>query len=421
VEAEIPQEPPPRVDGTESHGSTGPATSVWDELDELKTRIRRIELGGKIPATSGALVSQAIADRPRTANTSVTTVSSSPHQQRKPNSPPSEVTVGASTPHKVHPLLGEALAKAKQHTSSTVYRALEAAASEALTLAELTGSAGPQGTLHSASSILNGSSMPDRQVRRKTDNICRSLTELCIALSDNKPSIATPATRTAAAVTSRRPSVQINGESSTIRQSIEPETNNLPRSSPSTAMGRIEARRVSMLAGGTRHYGGSRESSQEPSAPSHSPIPTHLNRAGTSLFQTRRTADEEDEELTLRAPSRAMTDFRATKAPRTQFAREYTSREPMPDLQPSPTIQPTASLRRPTVSGLGNDNHLLFRDTSQRYGLDRQSSLVSDKQPAAGFAPRTRLGINRNSIGGVSGLGRTVSLSRRARGTSAGE
>ncbi|KAF3038375.1 hypothetical protein E8E12_008833 [Didymella heteroderae] len=79
---------------TESHGSTGPAASVWDELDELKNRIKKIELGGgKTPATSNAAVAQASAERPRTANTAATTVSSSPHQLRKPSGSPSESTV----------------------------------------------------------------------------------------------------------------------------------------------------------------------------------------------------------------------------------------------------------------------------------------------------------------------------------------
>jgi len=147
-----------------------------------------------------------------------------------------------------------------------------------------------------------------------------------------------------------------------------------------------------------------------------------LQRAGTSLFQSRRTANDDDEDPTLRAPSRAMTDFRSTRpTPKTQFTREYTSREPMPDLQPSPAIQPTTSLRRPTVSGLGNENHLLFRDNSRRYGLERQSSPSREKQYSGDVAPRAQYNTNRNSISGISGLGRTVSLSRRARGTSAGE
>lgn len=158
-----------RYEGTESHGSTGPATSMWDELDELKSRMKRLEMGGKIPATSGAAVAQASADRPRTANTSATTVSSSPNQQKK--STATESAMPVSTPSKVHPLLQEALAKVKPYISPAVYRALESSATEAIALAEMAGSGGPQGTFHTPNSILGGSTMPDRQVRRKADHI----------------------------------------------------------------------------------------------------------------------------------------------------------------------------------------------------------------------------------------------------------
>lgn len=422
--SQIPQGTPSRADGTESlDDSTGPAASVWDELDDLKSRIRRIELGGKIPTTSGAVVANATAERPRTANTSVTTVSSSPKQQRKTNVSPPDSTVGTHTVQKAYPVLREALAKTKQYVSPGVFRVLEATASEAIGLAELTGGAGPQGTFHSASSILNGASMPDRQVRRKADNICRSLMELCVALCDTKSSVASPALRTVAAASSRRPSVQINGESpQTIRQSIEPESNTLPRSSPSRAMDRIQARRTSMLSPGLN--GSPRESSQDPPPPSQSQIPTRLSRAGTSLHRTHRMVDDDNEDPIMRAPSRAMTDFRDIRSNKTtRFSRDYTSREPMPELQPSPAIQQqTASLRRPTVTGVGNENHMLFRaNNNQRYNLDRQSSPAYEKQVSADLAPRSQYNSSRNSIGGASGLGRTASLGRRLRGTAAGE
>ncbi|KAF2854054.1 hypothetical protein T440DRAFT_465071 [Plenodomus tracheiphilus IPT5] len=419
-----------RADGTESHGSTGPAASVWDELDELKTRIRKIELGGKIPSTSGAVVTQAMADRPRTANTSATTVSSSPNQQRKSNISPPESTASTHTPstNRTHPLLRDALAKARQHISPAVYRVLEATATEALALAEMTGSAGPQGTLHSASSILGGSNVSDRQVRRKADNICRSLTELCIAMADNKTTLASPAMRASAAAMSRRPSVQLNGDSPTIRQSIEPESNTLPGVSPSRALSRIEARRSSMLMSGTN--GSYRESSQD--LQDERQNPSRLQRAGTSLHRSRGSIDEEDEEETMRAPSRAMTDFRSIRSSeknRFSSGRQYTSREPMPDLQPSPALQSTAHLRRPTVTGISNENSLLFRDGQRRYdeSWKRESSPAYEKQVAGGLRARAQLSANRNpnnrnSIGGISELGRTVSMGRqRLRGNSTGE
>jgi hypothetical protein len=424
-----------RHDGTESHASTGPATSVWDELDELKTRIRKIEMGGKIPSTSGAIVSQASADRPRTANTSATTVSSSPNQQRKSNPSPSESTAGTQTPSnsKTHPLLRDALSKARQYVSPAVYRSLEAAASEALALAEMSGSAGPQGTLHSASSIIDGAVVSDRQVRRKADNLCRSLTELCIAMCDSKTGLASPAFRSNTNTITRRPSVQINGDSPTIRESVEPESNTLPGVSPSRALSRIEARRSSMLVADMN--GNRRDNSQEPYDDRQTP--SRMQRAGTSLHRSRRSNEQEDEEdLTFRAPSRAMTsiDFsrsRPTDNNRFSSGRQYTSREPMPDLQPSPALQPTSNLRRPSISSTPSEhrNSLLFRDGASRYGheLGREGSPATYEKPlSGGLRARAQLSVarnpnNRNSIGGISDIGRSVSLGRRLRGSSTGE
>ena len=433
-----------RADGTESHGSTGPAASVWDELDELKSRIRKIEMGGKIPSTSGAIVSQASqasAERPRTANTSATTVSSSPNQQRKSNLSPSESSVSTQAPpstSRAHPLLRDALSKARQHVSPAVYRSLEATAQEALALAEMSGSGGPQGTLHSASSIINGSVVTDRQVRRKADNLCRSLTELCIAICDTKTGLSSPAFRSTQATISRRPSVQINGDSPTIRQSIEPESNTLNGVSPSRALSRIEARRTSMLVPDSN--GSQRGNSQEPYDDRQTP--SRIQRAGTSLHRTRQSVDEDEEDPIFRAPSRAMTsiDFRARQTDNNnnnnsnnRFSgggRQYTSREPMPDLQPSPALQSSASLRRPSISSTPSNERssLLFRDQS-RYGhnLGREGSpVIYDKPMSGGLRARAQLSVarnpnNRHSVGGMSDIGRSVNLGRRLRGNSTGE
>jgi hypothetical protein len=380
-------------------------------------------MGSKIPTTSGAVVAQASADRPRTANTSATTVSSSPKQQRKTTESPSEATTAAQsshTPHKVHPLLKDALVKAKQHVAPSVYRVLEATASEAIGLAEMTGSAGPQGTFHSTSSNINGAQIPDRQVRRKADNICRALTELCIELCDSKSIMASPALRTMAS-TARQPSVQVNGDSPQIRQSIEPESDTLLRSSPSRALTRIEARRSSLMTSSVN--GNAREGSQEPSTPSQSLIPSRLQRAGTSLQRTRHT-EEDDEDLTLRAPSRAFTDFRESRPSNhtKRSSKEYTSQEPMPESQPSSSVN-TTFLRRPTVSGAEN-NHVFFRDGGRRYLVDRQSSPAYEKQVSADLGsrlaqPTSQYISNRASIG--ASIARLGSVNRRLRGASVGE
>jgi len=75
-------ETPRAAEGTESTVSTTAPSTVWDELEDLKSRIHRLELTGKLPATSGAAMSHASNERPATATTTVTTMSSSPKRGR---------------------------------------------------------------------------------------------------------------------------------------------------------------------------------------------------------------------------------------------------------------------------------------------------------------------------------------------------
>ena len=158
------------------------------------------------PATSAAAVSSEINDRPRTATTAPTTIDSSPKHE-KPNSsekkiehdpepepepasatiePPLEYVVGGPHAANIHPTLHSALAKAKPLLNGSLYRTLEATAADALQLAAMTGSAGPQGTALTAAAIINGVTVSDRHVRRKADTMCRNLTDLVLALCEGK-------------------------------------------------------------------------------------------------------------------------------------------------------------------------------------------------------------------------------------------
>lgn len=199
---EEPQESP-----TESSDPQGPdssvdsqaADTVWDELDELKSRIRKLESSDKKPSTSSAAASGS-SDRPRTATTAPTTINSSPKQSRKPDpadapmdtpAPPAieqHNEVGSAWSH-IHPLLHDALARSRDSLSSNVFHNLEAVVADALQLAALTGSA--------ASSTAIGVAN-ERQVRRRVDNLCRNMTDLCISLRDSKPEtspiVSSPAT-----------------------------------------------------------------------------------------------------------------------------------------------------------------------------------------------------------------------------------
>lgn len=167
----------PRSADSESTASTTAASSVWDELDDLKSRIRRLEVTGRMPASGAGGASNSSGERPRTATTTVTTVSSSP--RNPPGISPVNSTFGTTS----HPLLHTALAKSKLVMPADVYRHLELAAKDALDLANTVGAPG------SAAPTQVG---VDRTVRRKADSVCRSLTELCLALSENRHNIAPP-------------------------------------------------------------------------------------------------------------------------------------------------------------------------------------------------------------------------------------
>ncbi|CAK7229244.1 hypothetical protein SBRCBS47491_007182 [Sporothrix bragantina] len=188
------------MDSTESTASTAAPSTVWDELDDLKSRMRRLELTGKLPPTAGAAMSRASDERPRTATTSATTISGSP-KRIAANAQAADVRSTTSSQQQQamqsplqrdgqqgnQPVLLSALRGVKQHISDDVYGAIEAAATEALALTQMMGVVGQPGPISSGASTI-GTGMPttvtDRQLRRKAENICRNLTELCLALND---------------------------------------------------------------------------------------------------------------------------------------------------------------------------------------------------------------------------------------------
>ena len=148
------------------------AASVWDELEELKSRIHKLEVNGNYSKGSDSS-----GGRPRTATTTATTLSSSPRNNNISGQSPSTSMLG----NPVHPLLQQALSRARQYLDAEVYKALEATAKDAFALVDIVGSSSTNGAMAGTSSQ-NG--ILDRQARRKIDSLCRGLTELSIALSE---------------------------------------------------------------------------------------------------------------------------------------------------------------------------------------------------------------------------------------------
>ncbi|TVY85557.1 hypothetical protein LSUE1_G000063 [Lachnellula suecica] len=408
-------ETPRAAEGTESTVSTTAPSTVWDELDDLKSRIHRLELTGKLPATSGAAISRASNDRPPTATTTVTTMSTSPKRGRGDSSiSPTDIAGGEIQPHEVHPLLHAALAKSKSLLSSEVYRALEATTSDALAIASMMGSSGQPGPISGSQSTVGAVSLTvsDRQVRRKADSLCRSLTELCLALSDGKMDSGPPQNNQGSARPGNRDlEVQTSIEQdSTVRQ---PVSQDLVRAKASPrALTRLEQRRSSLLA-----------TSSLPSpryAPSDAGTPTQSSMAGrrtSLLLRSRRGGTEEPEsedDSRFRAPSRATTEIgRMRPTPR-----DYVSHEPLPERPLS--IHSALPVRRHyATSSLPNTNPAPVPPPTNLGGrryLDRNDRSTPERENAG---PVGRLiedrGQRKSSIGQGFGLGRTGSLTSRTR------
>ena len=433
------------VEGTESTASTAAPSTVWDELDDLKSRMRRLELTGKTPSTSGAAMSRVSDDRPPTATTNATTLSGSP----KRASGQAEASSTTSSQKEAQPILLSALAKARPHVSNDVYEAIESAAADALSLTQLVGVAGQLGPISSGASTIGvggAATVTDRQLRRKADSICRSLTELCLALNEEASrqrtvQIVAPRDETAllssppskgfsGAAAGRRPSAMVDhglAKISTTPRAVTRIDDRRPSFFNSTAVASPRfpvtgpntptepvGRKSSLLISRTRRAG--TEEPEEPPARKSSLLRTR--RAGTEepeegrktslMFRSRRAAEEEDDEARFRVPSRAITEI----SPGLRSGpRDYPAQAPGPDAS---ALASSALPRRRLVPSSLN-SRLVAPSTpsalAQRRYLDRpgpETNSVAEKLAED-------RGQRQLSLGQTAVLNRTGSLNRRNR------
>ncbi|KAG8427244.1 hypothetical protein J3459_007386 [Metarhizium acridum] len=376
-------EAPHGIEGTESTASTAAPSTVWDELDDLKSRINRLELTGKLPSTSGAAVSGMSEERPATATTTVTTLSGSP--KRQANGQIAEVSSTTSSQREAHSLLLDALRNSKRHVSWEVYQALESVAKEAMALSSMMGTPGQPGPISSAASVIGtgGTAVTDRQLRRKADSVCRSLTELCVALGEGvgPANIAGPASPLTLAqhdgpatptvprsysalptprrlsvaehgipksISSPRPLSKFEERRSSILNGTALPTPRATGSAPTTPIEGNPQRRSSLMISRTRRAG-----TEEPEL-GRSPTMLRSRRAGTeepdqgrqtSLRNRRGTVGDDGDEGRFRPPSRADTDVNMLRDP----GREYPSDSQ--SIAPDSTSQiPSALPRRRFLS-----------------------------------------------------------------------
>jgi len=334
-----------------STASTTAESSVWDELDDLKSRIRRLEVTGRMPASGAGNASNSSGDRPRPATTTVTTVSSSPCTNAATGISPIDSTFGGNNQSTgattSHPLLHTALAKSKAVMPPDVYKHLEVAAKDALDMANTVGALG------SGAPTVAG---VNRSLRRKADSVCRSLTELYLALSENRHIIAPPPQILfiqAQFVQTRPASRSVGPESSAYggrnRDSLDGRESAIGQRLPSRAIGRLTERKGS-LASLNVSAGYSPRSDPAPS-------PGMRHRSSLMLKEGFSESDR------FRAPSRAGTEMgglQRVPSNRHSMPREYTTNDVQSTLAPrrgsmAPSIQssPLAATKR-FLSSLGD-------------------------------------------------------------------
>ena len=414
--SEAPGLGPPRANDhntTESTTSTTAPSTVWDELDDLKSRIRKLELTGKLPPSSAAAMSNL--DRPRTATTAATTMSSSPKTRQHTSSLPSAIE---GIPSSVHPLLHEALAQAKSTLSAEVYQRLQATSSDALQLSILT-SAEQSGT--STVGLTN-----DRQLRRRAESTCRSLTELVIALTSEPRTTQSPSYRPA----SRSSAFQgfagrrLSGDPADV----------LPLTS--RVQSRLDNRRIST------HLAPGRADHSSPELPLHTPLSTVQRQASssggiarsTTTLRTRRqptyadgATDDDDGASSIRPVSRARTEIGVGyRRPIRDGPRGYTSQHPMPAQLEVPASQTT-----PLPTGLGSRLQLRRKYISPSNPNAAQSSspitsqndfgrisVIEREDDSAGATPEAArsspYGGPRRNLGLASRIGSSVGSRLRA-------
>jgi hypothetical protein len=373
----VPKAAPP----TESTISTTAPSTVWDELDDLKSRIKKLELTGKLPTSSAAAMSSM--ERPRTATTTVTTMSSSPKHNKNIVQMQSAIE---GVPSTVHPLLHEALNKAQGTISNDAYQKLQASAHDALQLFAIMGGGGQ----NSAATDMGIPPSTERQIRRRADDMCRNLTELAIALSAEPRSTISP-------IPVAR-DIHSSGIGSGRRMSNEL----VDRAAlMSRAQSRIESRRTSLRLGENRFgFSSPAEAHTQtpPSVVSQAQPASRVQRTATVLRNRRAQgydgSQDEDDASLVRPVSRARTDIGRSRLLRdpADFSREYTSQHPMPLPQ---SYEPRSQMPQSIGS-----THLLRR----KYGSP--GSVMGDSD--VGSSPITP--ALRDGIGRISVMGRQSSV-----------
>lgn len=473
------QEPPQNTEtnqaaeGTDSSTSTADPSTVWDELDDLKSRIHRLELTGKKPPASNSRSSE---ERPPTATTNATTMSASPKRGSGGTTINHGETASNASSRDTQPILLSALLKTKGLISAEVFNAIESAANDALALTSMIGAAGQPGPISSGASVVGGygSGVTDRQLRRKADSICRSLTELCIALTDeanqSKPAQPAAPTRETEKVITPTTAMKFSGITGQRRSSIIAETA-LPQPTSATsprAPTAMEQRRISLLAASALP---SPRNSAVPATPVDFGTPgrksslllarnrrvavdepeEQLNGRRSSLLLRSRRVGQQEEQLQeeqmhnaegrktslllrsrtkvfneededrYRTPSRAITEVNGLRSAPREFTGGSQTSSPPDNTPLGSSALPRRRLVPTSISSrLSTPTAPVLQPSASRRYLDRTAGGDRETVVASSYAERLaeERAQRQLSLGQTAMMNRTGSISRRTRGDS---
>lgn len=380
-----------QTDGVDSEVSTTAASTVWDELNELKSRMRKLEGSGSRSRHYSTTTTTDPSDRPKTATTTTHTTNSasrrssnndhlSPSWPSRPRPPSQDIS-------DMHPLLHSALRKARLVIDRHVYTALEASSIDALQMAAL---ARNNSDVDIPSSVdaaaADGPTQIQKQMSRKADNLCRSLTELCIVLCEQHRARSPehpkqPMHRRPASSDMADGTALVNGNGETDSPLAYLDSRRKLADRIERLQSRHQARNADSLPNRTT---ATRHSSIVEQSPSSPWTPKPLNRAATTNAYTSARSDystapqdpadlmdededdqNEEKDATLRGPQRAMTDVarRTTGLPGGQthsprdlrLSRDYTNRHPLPEGL-SPTIRKALEAKNTSAHSLARSD-----------------------------------------------------------------
>lgn len=305
--------------------------------------MKHLELGGSAVKSrqNGNIVD--INERPRTGTTQTT--ASTRRSSHTEFVSPTTTKITAPDAADLHPLLQPALAKAKNVVARGVYSALENTASDALQMAVLA-RADFSDMQSAAGSTVDGTGFSQRRMQKKADNLCRDLTELCIALCEANNGSGSPLDSKAAY---RPGSRDLNGDAMSVADTNSPLTSFEERRRLADRVERLSSRYGSGASriADRRDFSQStvlanringRHASIAESSPQSPWAGAGLNRAATTSSHSRpatrdSSANEQspDRDATLRGPIRSNTDAQRSRPTHSsRGSREYTSQHPLP-------------------------------------------------------------------------------------------